>query len=261
MIRLLFLYCLFTLFSCFGAEEMNLENFLKKYSLPIYQDIIYHNQVISQGTDICDTRFEIIRPILDMYQRPFKLLDLGAAQGYFSFRTAREYPESFCVMIEANTSYHAYTKHGDMLYDLCLLNSDLKNICYLNKSMNLSSLSFLSTHEHFDVVLALLVIHLMYENLSDQMKVIEHLFSLGDNIILEVANEVAVPLTRYVESLSHKIECEYLGEVKRHHNSLSTSTGKLFWFKRNNPSASHSQMLSNKVFVQLNGVYPKGGIN
>jgi hypothetical protein len=83
---------------------MNIETFFKKYPLPIYQDIIIQGKVVSQGTDLCAPRFELIRPVLELYDRDFKLIDLGAAQGYFSFRTAREYPHSFCVMVDANTT-------------------------------------------------------------------------------------------------------------------------------------------------------------
>lgn len=242
---------------CLYAEQIDIETFFKKYPLPIYQDIIIQGKVVSQGTDLCAQRFELIRPILELYDKDFKVLDLGSAQGYFSFRTAREYPHSFCVMVDANTtSYYAYAKHGDILYDLCLLNSDLKNICYLNKALTINDLTYLNQNEHFDVIFGLLVVHLMYDNLASQVQVIHQLLSLGDNVILEVANEVAIPLTQYVESLSTKIECEYLGEVKRHYDTKSTSTGKLFWFKKYQTASKNSQKMQEKIFHHLNKVYP-----
>lgn len=242
---------------CLYAEQIDIETFFKKYPQPIYQDIIIQGKVVSQGTDLCAPRFELIRPILELYDKDFKLLDLGSAQGYFSFRTAREYPHSFCVMVDANTtSYYAYVKHGDMLYDLCLLNSDLNNICYLNKALTLNDLKYLNQNEHFDVIFGLLVVHLMYDNLASQVQVIDRLLSLGDNVILEVANDVAIRLTQYVESLSTKIECEYLGEVKRHYDPKSTSTGKLFWFKRDQTISRDSQKMQEEVLKYLNKVYP-----
>jgi hypothetical protein len=260
--RSLILSCLLYTIPCFGAE-MDAEIFFKKYSSPIYQDIIIHNQVVSSGTDLCAPRYDLIKPILDLYRRPFTVLDLGAAQGYFSFSIAHDYPHSSCVMIDANTSFYSYSRHGDMLYDLCLLNRHLDNICYLNKSITLPDLIFLNRNEHFDVVFALLVVHLMYDNLNTQKKVIEQLLRLGDNVILEVANDVDVVLTAYVESLSKRIECQYLGEVRRHKNPDSFSTGKLFWFKMRTSELDIDYIrkdrmigLKKHTFLQLNGVYP-----
>jgi hypothetical protein len=144
--------------------EISVEQFLKKYPSPPYQDVLIQNNTIIHGTDLCDSRFELLKPILNLYDKPFKLLDLGAAQGYFSFRVAYDYPHSCCIMIDANTTtYYKYARHGNMLYDLCLLNSELTNIVYLNKIITISDLSFLHQHEHFDIILAFLVIHLMYD--------------------------------------------------------------------------------------------------
>lgn len=239
-----------------SAQVNNVEEFFKAHPLPIYQDIIIKNKVISQGTDLCAPRYELIKPILDQYNNQFRLLDLGAAQGYFSFRIAREYPQSYCVMVDANTSYVHYTKHGEILYDLCHLNSDLTNFCYIDKALTISDLSYLNDHEHFDIVLAFLVVHLMYNDLSDQAQVIDALLSLGDNVIIEVANDVARPLTDYVQSLSTKIECDYLGEVKRHYSPESHATGKLFWFRKNPSSKTVSTKLKEEVAEYLNMVYP-----
>ncbi len=194
--------------------EGPLDSFLHRFPGPIYQDVVIGGEIYPVGTDLCEPRYDLIRPILDFYNRPFSLFDLGAAQGYFSFRIARDYPHSICVMAEANdTSY--YSRHGDMLYDLCLKNCDLNNIFYLNKRMDVSDLSFLNQREHFDVVVAFLVVHLMDEKLKEQINIINSLLTLGDNLILEVANDVGVIHTAYVEYLSQSLGGQYLGEVKR----------------------------------------------
>ncbi len=240
------------------SAETAFESFLLKYPGSIYQDIVIGNDIYPIGSDLCEPRYELIRPVLDQFNRPFSLLDLGAAQGYFSFRIANHYPDSSCVMVEANnTSY--YFNHGDMLYDLCLLNRHLNNIFYLNKRMDLTDLSFLNQKEHFDVVIAFLVVHLMHENLREQIRIIESLLNLGDNLILEVANDVDVIHTSYVEFLSHGLDCQYLGEVKRHKDPNSQSTGKLFWFKRkaSRPINRHGFPINRETFINLCGVYPK----
>jgi hypothetical protein len=249
--RLLF-SSLFLLASDLGAEL--LDSFLSQFPGPIYQDVVIGKEIYPIGTDLCEPRYDLIRPILNSYDRPFSLFDLGAAQGYFSFRIARDYPHSTCVMVEANdTSY--YSRHGDMLYDLCLKNSNLNNIFYLNKKMNLSDLSFLNQREHFDIVLAFLVVHLMHEKLQEQIKIIDNLLTLGDNLILEVASDVGVIHTAYVEYLSQSLGGQYLGEVKRHKNPDLQGKGKLFLFRQNRSSLSCNE-LHPETFTHLNGVYP-----
>jgi hypothetical protein len=239
---------------CFGGE-MTEESFLRKYSHSIYQDVLVKNQIIAVGTDHCALRYDLIKPILSHYDKAFSVLDLGAAQGYFSFSIAQDFPQSSCVMIESNnTSY--YANHGDMLFDLCLMNDHLQNIYYLNKRVNLSDLSYLNANEHFDVVIAFLVVHLMEPNLQAQISIIESLLKLGDNLILEVANDVAVVHTSYVEFLSEKWDCDYLGEVKRHKDPKSTSTGKLFWFRTKSSPMKKHLSITRQTFLQLNGVYP-----
>jgi hypothetical protein len=256
---------LFLAISCLQAEtplssfenEGLLDSFLCQFPGSIYQDIVIGEKIYPIGTDLCEPRYELIRPILDLYDRPFSLFDLGAAQGYFSFRIAHDYPHSSCVMAEANdTSY--YSRHGDMLYDLCLKNHDLKNISFLNRKMDLSDLSFLNQREHFDVVIAFLVVHLMHERLQEQIKIIESLLDLGENLILEVANDVNVTHTSYVEFLSQSFDCQYLGEVKRHKDQASGSTGKLFWFKQNRSFLKRCSNIGiqQETFTHLNGVYP-----
>lgn len=242
------------LLSSYLRAEMPLDFFLSQFPGPIYQDVVIGGEICPIGTDLCEPRYDLIRPILNLYDRPFSLFDLGAAQGYFSFRIAYDYPHSTCVMAEANdTSY--YSRHGDMLYDLCLKNRDLNNIFFLNKKMVLSDLFFLNQREHFDIVVAFLVVHLMHEKLQEQVEIINSLLALGDNLILEVANDVDVIHTAYVEYLSQSLGGQYLGEIKRHKNQASQSTGKLFWFKQNRSPTSRSE-IQPETFTHLNGVYP-----
>ena len=249
-----FSLAIFAASSCFGLEEKQ-EAFLQNYGSQIYQDVFVKNQVIAKGTDLCEDRYQLIKPILDLYEDDFSVLDLGAAQGYFSFRIAENYPSSTCVMIESNhTSYYAH--HGDFLTELCFLNEHLENIFYLDKRVDLADLTYLNEHEHFDVIFAFLVIHLMEETLQQQIEIIESLLSLGDNVIIEVANDVGVIHTSYVEYLSEQLNCEFLGEVKRHRDATSTSTGKLFWFKNKKCGKNHHP-ISQTTFEKLNGVFPK----
>jgi hypothetical protein len=237
--------------------ETPFEDFQKKYPGLIYQDIVIEKDIYSIGTDLCQPRYELIKPVLDLYDVPFSTLDLGAAQGYFSFRIAQDYPLSSCFMVESNnTSY--YSRHGDMLYDLCLANSHLTNITYFHKRLSLSDLEFFNQKQHFDVIMAFLVVHLMHDTLKEKIKIIESLLNLGDNLILEVANDVDVIHTAHIEYLSEHLDCTYLGEVKRHKDTHSTSTGKLFWFQKKSPQLERvsSLEIDEETALRLNLVYP-----
>lgn len=176
--------CLF--FSSLCAE-VPLGIFLEKYPMPTYQDILVRNKVIGIGTNVCAARYDMIKPIFDLYQRPFKVLEIGAAQGYFSFRIANDFPLAHCIMIEEDNNYYSY--HGSMLLELCRLNSHLDNVSLLRKRVSIEDLEYLNEAEHFDVVMAFLVIHQLDDDLHNQMKILETLLKMGDHVIIELADE------------------------------------------------------------------------
>ena len=237
-----------------AATKNEIESFLNEYAKPAYQDLVIDNQFLRSGTDMCHVRYEMIKPILDCYNGKFSILDLGAAKGYFSFRTAHDYPNANCVMIGANDSY--YRNHADMILRLCKLNMQLSNITYLNKLVNLSDLKFMNRYEHFDVLLALLVVHMMDKTYSGRAAIIKNLLSLADNVIVEVSNDVAPDLADYVEKLSKNLDCIYLGEVRRHNYLASKATGKLFCFTRKTPPASTREGISKETAIRFNQAYP-----
>jgi GR25 family glycosyltransferase involved in LPS biosynthesis len=213
------------------SADPTVESFLQRYPEPVYQDLIIGGDTYRIGTDLCECRYELIRPVLNLHGRAFSVLDVGAAQGYFSFRIAREYPQSVCVMAESDdTSYYAH--HGSMLKDLCLLNGPPPNVVHLDARLDLADLNHLRDAEQFDVVLALLVVHLMDETLRAQIAILHALMSLGEHLIVEVAGEVGVLCTAYVEYLASTLNARYLGEVERHKDPRSRAVGRLFWFRR-----------------------------
>ena len=95
------------------------------------QDVIVDNVVVQTGLSDCQRYYNAIKPILDRYKRPITVLDLGAGQGYFSFRIAHDY-DSTCVMVEDNNDSY---RLANQLLELCHLNSNLRNIVLLNKRM------------------------------------------------------------------------------------------------------------------------------
>lgn len=136
-----------------------------------YQDIVINNEIISKGVGPdCQSRYDAISKIISKYNRPIKVLDLGASNGYFSFRIAHDYG-AMCVMVDVS----------DRLRDICELNDQIKNIIYLKREFLLDDLKTLCKYEHFDVVLALNVVH----HMSDWKEVLDTIFQLGDTIIIE----------------------------------------------------------------------------
>ena len=57
-----------------------------------YQDIFINGETVATGYRMCAERYEAIKKVLDKYKRPITVLDIGASQGYFSFRIASDYP-------------------------------------------------------------------------------------------------------------------------------------------------------------------------
>ena len=245
-----FLLILSCRMACFGSED-SASFILNRYLGPIYQDVFVKNQVLIKGVNLCDKRYDLIKPVFNLFQTSFSILDVGSAQGYFSFRIAHDYPHAHCTMIDENSSDYRY--HGDLLYDLCLLNQ-LDNVTYLRKRMSYNDLCFLNEQEHFDVVLAFLVVHQMAEKLSDQQMFFERLLSLGDHLLVEVADDVAVDLTDFIASLCKYSDCECLGEVPRFQDPNKPGRGTLYWFK--GPKRASRQRVSKETFRALNGVYP-----
>ncbi len=239
------------------------ESFAEKYRDPLYQDLVIRGEIHRVGTDVCDARYELLRPVFDQLPDTFTLLDVGAAQGYFSFRVIHDYPRASAVMIESDhTSYYAH--HGSMLLDLCTLN-ERTNVTYLNRQLDVADLVYLNGVEHFDVVLAMLVVHLMDDRLREQIRILGQLLELGDHLILEVANDVGVLHTAYVDYLADALGARVLGEVRRHKNPASTATGRLLWFHRadTRPSVSPDRWrrragrpIAAATFTHLNGAYP-----
>lgn len=238
----------------------------------IYQDIYINGHVLCRGVNLCDNRYKLIEPILNAYRGQFSLLDLGAAQGYFSFRAAYEYPKIQCVMVEnGNPKEKIYLHHPDMLLNLCHLNSKIRNVAYLNKEISLSVLQEFNKREHFDVILAFLVIHQIDSSMEVRRQLLEQLLQLGDQVVLEVSNDVAPELWEFVKEEFYDTEthhCLFLGEVERYYDPSTAYTGKFpsgkgefYLFSRKSiiPGAynrKEPQKIKKSTFEALNGLFP-----
>ena len=137
---------LLILLSCplflFSSHQAILEKLSKDYAWA-YQDILVNGKKIHHGWQ-CEERYAAIKPILDQYDRPIKVLDIGADNGYFSIKASMEH-DATCVM--ADTTLR--------LKRICEYNNEVPSLIYLKKRLSTEDLKYLAEHEHFDVVLVL----------------------------------------------------------------------------------------------------------
>lgn len=216
-----------------------------------YQDVYVNGKTLKQGHGPdCEARYEALKKVLDLYDRPIKILDIGAAEGYFSFRAAHEYGAS-AVMI-------GNPKHkNNILQKLCVANTQLDKIILLSKRISLDELEMLAEKEHFDVVLALNIIH----HFKDWERAYETILKLGDQIIIETppnGDAHACGLSRRAP-INARIDREphtLLGQFQRHTDP--TQIDRLVWISMQPANSFIVEGIHWSTFQALNGTYPTG---
>lgn len=153
-----------------------------------YQDEWVKGKVVSRGVRDCELRWEMIYAVASQWKRPFTVLDIGANLGYFSLRLA----ESFdCTVVSLEGIY------GDQLQKVLDLNGN-DRVLFLRHLFSCDDLRLLSDVEHFDLVLALSVMHHFDKPFPEVLSVVR---DLGDVVIAENAVEPnACGISRVKES-------------------------------------------------------------
>jgi len=240
-----------------------------------YQDIIVNNKVIIKGMrPSCELRYNAIRDFIKgTFKRPITILDIGAAEGYMTFKLAADF-DATCVMIADPRG------ESSILPKLCRLNTDLDNVILLYKRITPQELELLSECEHFDVVLALNMIH--HFPTAKWEKAAQAIMKLGDHIIIETppledrgaCGQERIPgIVRFIESKEHKI----IAKTKRHTSTAFANTYLLKgakkeykrggWFSDErcliHSLANNADVpigISLITFKMLNGTYPEGNV-
>lgn len=252
--------------------------------MEIYQDVLVKGHVLKKGVRHCESRYQAIRQLCQRYKRPITVLDIGANLGYFTFKLAQEFPGTF-VMIEGAKDEQNY------LLNLCKLNNNHK-VVLLPKRVNVNDLKELAATEHFDITLALSVIHHFAEPMDE---VYRTMTTLGDYLVSEIPapNEKACNQHRVnKEPLPlHEFKTELLSQTPTHtaqnvnrdliltycppktiskpywgwepHFSYyepptitSTHEEKHVRFKRKDDARTWIDGINFSTFIGLNGVYP-----
>ena len=221
-----------------------------------YQDIYVNGNILLRGYGPdCNSRYQAIKKVLDLYRRPIVLLDIGAAEGYFSLRIAHEY-DARAVMI-GHPEYR-----GDFLQRLCLANTEVPAVFLLSRQFSAHDLTVLAEREHFDVVLALNIIH----NLGDDwQEAFDAILQLGDNVIIETPpNEDTGAFGQTIlASINARIDqmpSALLGRFARLHTDPN-QFDRLVWISAPHyiDYADHYRSfhgIQQETFKSFNGIYP-----
>jgi hypothetical protein len=207
-----------------------------------YQDIIINSQVVKKasGRHDCESRYRLIQQVLAQYKRPFVMLDIGAAQGYYSFRAAHDY-DAVSVMIEGDNPHYPYA--GKQLFELCKANDQIDRIIFLNKPVVIEDLQRLGECESFGVVLAMNIIHWFGPRWKEAADAI---LNLGDNIIIETPPQEEIvsaeenALRQSIEDYILTKNPTILGKAPRH---SSNTFATLYWI------GQEKQKLSRKTWI------------
>ena len=162
-------------------------------SIDTYNDIRIKGKTISSGYRNSEKRYDDIFKFCKKFNRPISVLDLGAAEGYFTFRLSEDFSGVF-IAVENNPERK--------LLELCIKNNDHK-VLLLDKQMNLKNLKSLKEVQHFDIVLALNIIHHFDEPFQD---VLDTLVSMSSFCFMEHPNSLENEFTKN----SQRLEAEKL---------------------------------------------------
>lgn len=151
------------------------ESILEEYEAYLYQDVWGGGKRIKRGQRECVFRYQVVKEFFMQYKRPVKVLDIGANLGYFSLRLAEEFPGTY-------TLCEAGKVEGFLLAKLFEMNKK-NSFVHIARRVKLTDLMLLAQREHFDVVLALSVLHHFDE---PYQRVLDVMTQLGSHLLLEV---------------------------------------------------------------------------
>ena len=166
---------------------------LETCSTDTYNDVRIKGKTILSGYRNSEKRYDEIFKFCKKFNRPISVLDLGAAEGYFTFRLSEDFSGVF-IAVESNPERK--------LLELCIKNNDRK-VLLLDKQMNLKNLKNLKEVQHFDIVLALNIIHHFDEPFQD---VLDTLVSMSSFCFMEHPNSLENESTKN----SQRLEAEKL---------------------------------------------------
>ncbi len=226
------------------------------YDLPeLYQDVLIQGEVVKPGVRKCQDRYEAIQEVLKTLSQSFKTLDIGASQGYFSFRMADEFGAR-CTMIEGGYPISDFVWNtGELLKYLCEQNGHLKDLTLLQTQIFAGDLVKLGKQEAFDLIVAFSVIHHMRKSPSASYEVysevIDAILPLAPVVLIE--NPVNTgDHTQYIRNALQDRGGRVIYESTR-----GSLTYEIYLFDRRTSFPERSQLphLSQDTYETFHGTY------
>ena len=169
-----------------------------------YQDIWVHGKVQTPGVRECESRYQLIRDVAARFDRPFTVLDVGANLGYFSIRLVEDFPN--CHVVACEGQYSWWLRN-------ILERNWADRVILLDHQFSRADLDQLAAVEHFDLVLAMSVMH-HFDGTWDQ--ILATFRNLGDRLIVETAHESAACGRHITQSTVLPDDAEMLGTCPSH---------------------------------------------
>jgi SAM-dependent methyltransferase len=138
-----------------------------------YQDIWVNGKLETKGVRSCADRYEIIKANCAEVKT---VLDIGANMCYFGIRLIEDF----------NCSVMAFEFHQFEMRQEIVSRNKTKNLIFLKRKLSLPDLQHMANYMHFDLVLAMSVIHHLP---GDTSQWIQAFRNLGDKVIMEFAFE------------------------------------------------------------------------
>jgi len=167
-----------------------------------YQDIWVKGSLLKPGVRECASRWEIVKSVAERWKRPFTVLDIGANLGYFSLRIAEEFD---CTVVAMEGVYSSW------LEEILKWNNNPR-VILLKGLFRLADFKLLSEIEHFDLVLALSVMH----HIGEYKETLSTLRGLGDVLVAEIATEDNACGQEYVKQGKVPEDAKILGYGESH---------------------------------------------
>jgi hypothetical protein len=140
-----------------------------------YQDKWLKGEVVQEGYRECAERYKAVKRVCDDLKPDFTVCDIGANFCYFGIRLTEDFPQCRVMAFE----FHAFKRRAAHLKK-----SGADRVTLINHKVHIGDLRMMSRCCHFDLVLALSVLHHMDGRFEERLRLLR---SLGDKIIIEFA--------------------------------------------------------------------------
>ncbi|MDD5358279.1 MAG: hypothetical protein PHX80_03980 [Candidatus Nanoarchaeia archaeon] len=140
-----------------------------------YQDSWLNGGIEEKGIRECSSRYEIIKSFCNKYKGSFSICDIGANMCYFGLRLIEDFPD--CVVI-------AFEYNQVKMRQEQLKKNKVNKLILFDRKINLNDIAILIKTCHFNLVLALSVLHHVPGSVSEWMNKLK---LLGDDVIIELA--------------------------------------------------------------------------